>query len=376
LNIAVNTRLLLKDRLEGIGTVIFETMKRIANNHPEHHFFFIFDRDYSDEFLFSDNITPLIIGPQARHPFLFYLWFEHSIPGILKDIKADVFISPDGYMSLSAKVKSLSIIHDLNFEQYPEHFPWLIKKYYRYYFPRFAKRADRIATVSEFSKQDIISRYKVDPDKIDVIYNGVNTSFKPQSPKAIEETRAKYSNSDPYFIFVGSIQPRKNIKNLLLAFDLFKNNYTHPFKLLIVGANKWWTPELQKTIEEMKFKNDVVFTGRVSEDELVKITGAAFAITYVPFYEGFGIPILEAFNCGIPVITSDVTSMPEVAAGSALLVNPHSSQSIADGMLSIVKDEKLKQELIAKGNIRKNDFNWDKSAELLWESIERLILNT
>jgi hypothetical protein len=156
MTIAVNTRLLQKERLEGIGAVIYNTMKEITIAHPEHHFFFIFDRDFDDEFLFSDNITPLIIGPQARHPFLFYWWFEHSIPGLLKDIRADLFISPDGYLSLSSKVKSISIIHDLNFEEYPEHFPWLIKKYYHYYFPRFAKRADRIATVSEFSKRDII----------------------------------------------------------------------------------------------------------------------------------------------------------------------------------------------------------------------------
>jgi len=351
-------------------------MKRITVQHPEHHFFFLFDRDYDDEFLFSDNITPIVIGPQARHPVLFYLWFEHSIPRILKDIKADLFISPDGYMSLSTKVKSLSIIHDLNFEQYPEHFPWLIKKYYHYYFPRFAKRADRIATVSEFSKHDIISRYKIDADKIDVIYNGVNENFKPQTQDSIIETRNRYSNGEPYFIFVGSIQPRKNIKNLLLAFDLFKGNHRQPFKLLIAGAKKWWTPDLQKTFEEMNYKNDVVFTGRVAEEELIKITGTAFAMTYVPFYEGFGIPILEAFNSNIPVITSDITSMPEVANGAALLVNPHSSQSISVGMLAIVKDDKLKHELIAKGNLRKKDFSWDNSSDLLWKSIERLILDT
>jgi glycosyltransferase involved in cell wall biosynthesis len=276
-------------------------------------------------------------------------------------------------MSLSTKVKSLSIIHDLNFEQYPEHYPWLIKKYYHYYFPRFARRADRIVTVSEFSKQDIMSKYKIDAEKIDVIYNGVNSAFKPLSQEIITETRAKYSNGDPYFIFVGSIQPRKNIKNLLLAFDLFKNNHPQPFKLIIAGQKKWWTPDLQKTFEEMKYKNDVVFTGRMSEDELVKLTASAFAMTYVPFFEGFGIPILEAFNSGIPVITSDITSMPEVANGAALLVNPQSCQSIADGMLSIVKDDKLKLQLIEKGNIRKNDFSWDKSSALLWQSIEKLL---
>jgi glycosyltransferase involved in cell wall biosynthesis len=373
MTIAVNTRLLQKERLEGIGAVIYNTMKEITIAHPEHHFFFIFDRDFDDEFLFSDNITPLIIGPQARHPFLFYWWFEHSIPGLLKDIRADLFISPDGYLSLSSKVKSISIIHDLNFEEYPEHFPWLIKKYYHYYFPRFAKRADRIATVSEFSKRDIISRYNIPESKIDVIFNGVNDAFKPLSIDEINETKRRYTNGVPYFIFVGSIQPRKNIKNLLLAFDLFKHNHQQPFKLIIVGNKKWWTSELEKTLVEMKHREDVILTGRVGEDELVKLMGSAFAMTYVPFYEGFGIPILEAFNSNIPVITSNVTSMPEVADGAALLVDPHSPQSIASGMMRIVEDENLRKELIAKGNVRKNDFSWEKTSDLLWKSIEKMI---
>ncbi len=372
MNIAVNTRLLQKDRLEGIGSVIYNTMKRITIQHPEHHFFFLFDRDYDDEFIFSDNITPLIISPQARHPILFYWWFEHSIPSILKAIKADLFISPDGYVSLSSKVKTLSVIHDLNFEQYPQHFPWIIKKYYKYYFPRFAHRADRIATVSEFSKRDIITRYGIEENKIDVIYNGVNEAFKPLSSAVIEETRKKYSDGIPYFIFVGSIQPRKNIKNLLIAFELFRNNYPQPFKLLIVGTKKWWTNELEKTLKEMKHREDVILTGRVEEDELLKLMGSAYAMTYVPFYEGFGIPILEAFNCQVPVITSNVTSMPEVANGAAILVDPQDTQSIASSMMRIVEDVNLAKELIAKGIVRKNNFNWDKSADSLWNSVIKL----
>ncbi len=373
MNIAVNTRLLLKNRLEGIGTVIYETMNRITNAHPEHHFFFLFDRDYDDEFLFADNITPLIVGPQARHPFLFYLWFEHSVPRILKDIKADLFLSPDGYMSLTTKVKSISIIHDLNFEQYPEHFPWLIKKYYHHYFPKFAMKADRIATVSEFSKQDIINRYKVQEDKIDVIYNGVSNAFVPQHSDTILETRNHYTNGQPYFIFVGSIQPRKNIKNLLLAFDEFKKNSGQPFKLVIAGQRKWWVSELQHTFDAMTHKEDVVFTGRVDNEDLIKLMGSAYAMTYVPYFEGFGIPILEAFNAGIPVITSNVTSMPEVANGAALLADPHSYKSIAEAMQQITGNERLREELISKGTVRKDDFNWDKSATLLWQSIEKTL---
>lgn len=152
MKIAVNTRLLVKNKLEGIGWFSYETLKRITTQHPEHEFYFIFDRKHSDDFIFSDNVTPIELFPQARHPFLYYLWFEFSMPRLLKKLKPDLFLSPDGYLSLKSKIKSLVVFHDLNFEHYPEDIPWLERKNYKYFFPRYAKKADRIATVSEYSK--------------------------------------------------------------------------------------------------------------------------------------------------------------------------------------------------------------------------------
>ncbi|HPB25791.1 MAG TPA: hypothetical protein PLE11_08500, partial [Bacteroidales bacterium] len=141
MNIAVNTRLLLDNRLEGIGWFTFETLRRIVTAHPEHTFYIIFDRPYHKKFIFSDNVVPVVVGPQARHPLLFYLWFEFSVPRVLKRIKADVFLSPDGYGSLRCRVQQLLVMHDLNFEHYPKDLPWIISRYYRYFFPRFARKA-------------------------------------------------------------------------------------------------------------------------------------------------------------------------------------------------------------------------------------------
>jgi len=177
--IAVNTRLLLPDKLEGIGRFTSETLKIITSDHPEHQFVFIFDRKYSEEFISSRNIIPVIGFPQARHPFLWYLFFERSVPGIIKKYKADLFLSPDGWLSLSTDVKSIPVIHDLNFFHLPKFIPWYIRKYYHYFFPRFIKKANRIATVSEFSKQDIVNLFNYDPNKIDVVYNGTDEYFKP-----------------------------------------------------------------------------------------------------------------------------------------------------------------------------------------------------
>jgi glycosyltransferase involved in cell wall biosynthesis len=372
--IAVNTRLLLKGRLEGIGWFTYETLKRITKSHPEHHFIFIFDRPYDPEFIFSGNITPVVIGPQARHPFLYYLWFEFSIPRILKKYKADLFLSQDGYLSLRAKTPSLNVIHDLNFEHYPIDLPWLVRKYYTYFFPRFAKKANRIATVSRFSALDIIKQYNIPEDKLDVVYDGANEKFRPLDEQEKQLALERFTNGKPYFVFVGALHPRKNLANLFKAFDLFtRKSGKENFALLIVGVKKWWTPAIEEAYEGMTYKDNVFFAGRLNNFDLNLATGAAFATTYVSYFEGFGIPIVESFRCGTPVITSNVTSMPEIAGDAALKCDPFNPEDIANAMLTMANDPILRDSLILKGHARQELFTWDKTAELLWNSIKKIL---
>lgn len=373
MNIAVNTRLLIKDKLEGIGWFTCESLKRITTQHPEHHFYFIFDRDFNPDFLFSDNITPIILGPPARHPLLFCIWFEIQLPGILKKIKPDLFLSPDGYLSLRSGVKSLPVFHDLNFEHYPENIPLLSRMHYRHYFPKYAKKAVRIATVSEFSKEDIHKQYGVDKDRIDVVYDGACDDLHPISPEEQEQIRNKYTRGTPYFVFVGSLHPRKNLVNLFKAFDIFKKENKSDIRLLIVGAKKWWTKEIRTAFESMEHSDEVVFSGRLNAAELGRVMGSAIALTYVSYFEGFGIPIVEAFRCETPVITSAVTSMPEIAGDAAILVDPFDPKSIADAMTRIAFEPELRKELVRAGNRRKDLYSWQKTADRLWESIERAV---
>ncbi len=295
MRIAVNTRLLLKEKLEGIGWFTFETLKRMTQSHPEHEFIFIFDRPYNEDYIFSENVTPVVIGPQARHPFLFYWWFDFQIPKILKKYKVDLFLSPD-----------------INFVHRPKDLPWLIAKYYNYFFPRFARKAKRIATVSYYSKEDITRSFKVDYDKIDVVYDGVNPVFQRISDEEKIQIRQKYTGGSNYFLFVGALHPRKNVSGLLKAFDAFKSVNNSSMKLVVVGGKMHKTGEIFEIFENMRYRDDVVFTGRVSTSELHHIYGAAYALTFVPFFEGFGIPIVEAMSVGVPVICSNTTSMPEV----------------------------------------------------------------
>ncbi len=220
--IAVNTRLLLKGKLEGIGWFTLETLKRITNNHPEHQFLFIFDRPFNKDYIFSENITPVVINPPARHPVLWFIWFELQIPRILQKYKADVFLSPDGYISLRTKIPQVAVIHDINFFHRPDDLPWLKAKYYNFYFPKFARKANRIATVSYYSKEDITRSLKVDYDKIDVVYDGINQEFTPTSEEEKIQIRQKWTGGTEYFLFIGALHPRKNVDGLLKAFDALK----------------------------------------------------------------------------------------------------------------------------------------------------------
>jgi glycosyltransferase involved in cell wall biosynthesis len=301
------------------------------------------------------------------------LWFEKSLPRRFKKIKPDLFFSPDGYLSLSTDVPSMNVFHDLNFEHYPEDLPVTERKFYRYYFPRYARKAVRIATVSEFSKRDIINQYRIEPDKIDVVYNGANEKFAPIPQNEQQEVRIRFSDGKPYFVFVGALHPRKNLSNLFKAYDHFRTNSDHNVRLLIIGQKKWWTKKIRDSYEHMKFREDVTFTGRLSAEDLYKVIGSAVALTYVSYFEGFGIPIVESFRCDTPVITSNLTSMPEVASDAALLVDPFSVTSISDAMKKIVEEETLRNDLIKKAQVRRQDFSWDITAQKLWQSIEKAL---
>jgi len=371
--IAVNTRLLMPGKLDGIGWFTFETLKRITLSHPEIHFIFLFDRKYSKEVVFGENVTPVILWPPTRHPLLWYYWFEWRVKAYLKKVKPDVFLSTDGFLSLRTKIPSVAVIHDINFEHRPGDLPFLVRKYYRFFFPRFARKASRVVTVSEYSRRDIINHYDVPEEKVDLAYNGANDRYIPLTPVEIDEARKEYTGGAPYFIFIGSLHPRKNIRNLLKAFQLFKDENKSNYKLVLVGEKFFLTKPMEEQLEKMKNSKDVIFTGRLSPDQLNKVLGAAFAMTFVPYFEGFGIPIVEAMKCDIPVIASKVTSLPEIAGNAAIFASPESPGSIRDGMTRMVREPGLRLELIEKGRKRRELFSWDHTAEKLWNAIEQVM---
>ena len=367
--IAVNTRFLLKDKLEGIGWFTFEALRRMVKQHPEHRFHFLFDRPFDPAFVFADNVTAHVLAPPARHPVLWYLWFEYSVPRVLRRIKPDVFLSTDGYLSLKADCPQVLVVHDLAFEHFPNHVNRLTLRYYKHFTPRYARKATRIATVSAYSKNDLVERYGTSPDKIDVVYNGANEAFKPLTADEAQNIRNRYSSGQPYFVFAGAVQPRKNVDRLMLAFDRFKTAYGLPHKLVIAGRFAWKTESVKRAYDNMLHKQDVVLTGHLGRADLAALTGAAEALVYVSLFEGFGIPIVEAFQCRVPVITSNTSSMPEVAGGGALVVDPLYVEAIAKAMHDIASSPALRNALVEAGGVQLKKFSWDLTADRLWQTI-------
>lgn len=371
MRIAVNTRLLLRGKLEGIGWFTHEVLSRLTAKHPEDEFYFLFDRPFDPSFVFGKNVTPVVIGPPARHPFLFYLWFEWRLPSILKELKADVFLSTDNFLSLRATLPTVLVTHDLAPFHFPEQITGIQRWYYHHFLPRFNRRAEEIVTVSNFTKQDLVRQFGITEEKIAVACNGCRDIFRPLNEAEIKEVRNTFAEGKPYFLYVGAVHPRKNVHGLISAFDIFKTKTGSDVKLLIGGRFAWKAGEVQAAFDASPFKKDIRFLGYLDDDKLPKLTGAAYAATYVSYFEGFGIPLLEAMRCGVPVVTSNITSMPEVAGDAGILVDPYQPESIAAGMQQLWEDQHLHKQKAAAGMVQEKRFTWEQAAGIVYEALVR-----
>lgn len=366
MRIAVNTRFLLSHKMEGYGWYTFEIVKRLVENHPEHEFIFFFDRKFDSKFIFGENVTPVVLNPPARHPILFYIWNEIAVTRALIKYKADIYFSPDGYLSLKTKVKQVNVIHDINFEHNPQDVPNTIRNYLSKYFPKFAKKAEHIITVSDYSKNDICKTYSIPKEKVTAIWNAASSVFKPIVEQKRSEIQTNYSNGKPYFLFVGALHPRKNLSRLIPAFEQFKKQHPEDeHQLLIVGEALFSNAFGEITISD-ELKKHIHFTGHLSLDKLALVMASASVFTFVPYFEGFGIPMVEAMQSGTPILAGNLTSLPEVGGDAVLYCDPMNVLDIAEKLTIIANDEKLKSELSAKGLERSKLFSWDESAERVW----------
>ena len=286
------------------------------------------------------------------------------LPYLLSKNRISVLHSP-AYVSPVFKIcPYVMTIHDLSFMLFPEMFISTYRLYLKILMPLSVKRADLIIAVSEHTKQDIIKILKVPEEKIKVIYEGAEERFyKSHSPYLIKSFIKKNNLPEKFILFVGTLEPRKNLKGLLKAYSIYSKRTDKPLKLVLTGMKGWLYNDVFELIETLNLKDNVIFTGYLSDDEMPYLYNAASLFVYPSFYEGFGLPVVEAMACGTPVIASNVSSLPEVLGNAGILIDPNNIEEIALAIQNILEDDKFRHELIEKGLTRAKDFSWDKAAQ-------------
>ncbi|MBZ1345220.1 MAG: glycosyltransferase family 4 protein, partial [Candidatus Nealsonbacteria bacterium] len=279
---------------------------------------------------------------------------------LLKKYKIDLLFSPSPAAPFFYKNK-IVVIHDCAYDRFKEFENLLSKIYFRAMFYGAKYFSRKIITSSNFSKKELVEIYKINPEKIEVIYGGV-----PEMPEVSDEivktTLNKFKIDKPYFFYVGNWRPRKNLSGLIKAFKLFREKGLD-YLLVIGGRKDKRFLDLEKEIKGNRLEGKVILTDTVSREEISSLYQKAKALTFPSFYEGFGLPVLESQSLGIPVLTSNTSSLPEVAGDSVLYVDPYNLEEIARGMEKIVLDEKLREDLIKKGFENIKRFSWEKAAK-------------
>jgi glycosyltransferase involved in cell wall biosynthesis len=254
-------------------------------------------------------------------------------------------------------------VHDLNFEHNPADLPKVIGWYLRKFVPKFVEKATRVLTVSAYSKQDITKCYRCASEKISTVYNGANEIYQPLSEDVKITTRKRISNNRPYFLFVGSLHPRKNVQRLITAYQRINNPSVD---LVIVGSAMWRDHQISV---DPNGADRIHFLGYLAQKELAEVMGSALALTYVPYFEGFGIPLVEAMRCGIPILAANTTCLPEIAGNAAIYCDPFNVQEIQKGLEQLIENDTLRIQLSENSIKRATEFSWDQAAKQSWEVI-------
>jgi len=285
---------------------------------------------------------------------------------------ADIFFSPHFLAAPTSKnCKKVTTFHDLSFLHYPEFFS-LRKKYWHFSQrpKKQARESDKIIAISKSTKEDLVNFYKMPEEKIQVVYSGVNDKMKPieKDNELLKQIKEKYSLFDEFILYLGTIEPRKNIVGIIKAFLGVREK--KKIKLVLAGAFGWLYEDILKEAKNSKFKDDIIFLGFVDNKDKAGLYSLASVFVYPSFFEGFGFPPLEAMACGTPVVTSNCSSLPEAVGEAALMVDPFKPSEIAEALWLFLKDENLRNIYKKRGLERVKKFSWEKTGEKTLEAIK------
>lgn len=344
--------------LTGVATYTHHLIKGISMIYPQDKIYLIDYRDYET----FEDLNKIIIAPSVRHlPQKSYFWHLYLQFKLKKNnLNLDVIHSPENaalFIKLKYQKKIITV-HDSQY-LFPESTTLITRLRYKFLLSRTLKTADKIIAVSNSIKKDLITYFNIPEGKIKVIFEAADEKFKPISHEGVNEVKQKYNLSSPFILYVGLLTKHKNIPVLIKAFYKIKSGIKH--KLVITGTKAWKYREVFETVKKLNLQNDIIFTGYVDED-LPALYNAADAFVYPSLYEGFGLAPLEAMACGTPVITSNISSLPEVVGDAGIMVDPSDIDGLARSIYEVLINDRLREDLIKKGLERAKMFSWEKCA--------------
>lgn len=374
MRIAVTAIFLQSGPLEGYGHYSHELLRRLVHNNPQHEFLFLYDRPCNQPLIQHPHITHQVIGPTTRQPLSLAIWYHVKATRAVKKYKADVWLQPYGFGSFYTTIKQLLIVHDLAAFHLPKAIPWYHRWHYRLFTQKALQKAAMVAAVSDSTRQDIQLQFPfLQNIPIPLLPGAARDIFHPTGWEANRATKSQFTGESEYFLVSGSIHPRKNLHTLLKAFSLFKKWQRSNMKLVIAGRWAWQTADTEHKISTYKYRNDLVITGYIPEQTLADLTAAAYAMVYPSLLEGFGLPLLEAMQSGVPVIASDQPALRETGGTAACYFDANSPESLAEQMKKMYRDEAWKTQLIRAGIQQAASYSWEATASELEKCLQTLV---
>ena len=366
----------------GIGRYTQRLVEHIASLEPAYDYCLVHSSNGKaqnplHEKLAGHNISSRRIAHSKRQTRTLWLLSHKLHFGVDPSLgKLDLFHATDTCGPYLNNIGLVSTVHDIAFFSLPDTASPLNRYYLRSTIQASLKRSARVIAVSNSTKRDLIRLFDVPEEKIRVVHPGIDESFIPVAPNLLEEIRAKYSLTSPFILFVGAIEPRKNLASLIAVYNALVRESLINHSLVIAGARGWSSEPIFKLVQELGMDGKVIFTGEVAEEELPALYSAADLFVFPSLYEGFGFPPLEAMACGTPTIVSDVSSLPEIVGDAALKVTPQKHKELAETIRAVLENYTLQHELVAKGLQQAKKFSWKKTAKEtlnVYQEVEGLI---
>jgi len=343
------SRAFLKQRT-GIEEYSYQVIKNLRQESEGHEVFLYVRKNQAIDFEIPENWTVKKIG-------WIRLWTQAGLSLEMFLHPVDVLFVPAHTAPWIHPAKTIVTMHGLEYEMVPKAYSWWERLYMRASIKNSCRWASKIISVSENTKKDLMRLYRVPEEKISVVYEGYEKELRISN----SESR-NFDEHNPYLLFVGRLEERKNIVGIVKTFEILKEKYGLPHKLLLAGKGGYGYDKIKSQISNLKYQNDIVMPGFVKDEDKFELMAGADVFLFPTFYEGFGIPVLEAQSAGVPVVASNVSSLPEVAGDAALLVDPEKPEEIADSVHSLISDKGLKDDIIRKGYENVNRFSWEKCA--------------